>query len=93
MLWAQRSFQNHYQTFPDRFPEKNRTSPENIGPLVDSDMSGKYGTGPDLHICSDQLGAENASYIDLSSWYDIWFAIICIDMNVILDLSIAIQQF
>ena len=32
-------------------------------------------------------------YVDLSSWYGFWFAIICIDMNVILDFSIAIQQF
>ena len=24
-------------------------------------------------------------YVDLSSWYGFWFAIICIDMNVILD--------
>ena len=27
---------------------KNRTSPEKIGPLVHPDMSGKYGTGPNL---------------------------------------------
>ena len=26
-------------------------------------------------------------YVDLSSWYEHWFAIICIDMDVILDLS------
>ena len=32
-------------------------------------------------------------YVDLSSWYGFWFAIICIDLNVILDFSIAIQQF
>ena len=32
-------------------------------------------------------------YVDLSSWYEIWFAIICIDMNVILDLPTTIQQF
>ena len=32
-------------------------------------------------------------YVDLSSWYGFWFSIICIDMNVILDFSIAIQQF
>ena len=32
-------------------------------------------------------------YVHLSSWYEIWFAIICIDMNVILDLSTTIQQF
>ena len=32
-------------------------------------------------------------YVDLSSWYEIWFAIICIDMNVILDLPTMIQQF
>ena len=30
---------------------------------------------------------------DLSSWYEFWFAIICIDMNVILDRSTTIQQF
>ena len=32
-------------------------------------------------------------YVDLSSWYGFWFAIICIDLNVVLDFSIAIQQF
>ena len=31
-------------------------------------------------------------YVDLSSWYGFWFAIICINMNAILDFSIAIQQ-
>ena len=30
---------------------------------------------------------------DLSSWYVFWFALICIDMNVISALSTAIQQF
>ena len=30
--------------------------------------------------------------VDLSSWYELWFAI-CINMDVILDLSTAIQQF
>ena len=29
-------------------------------------------------------------YVDLLSWCEFWFAIICIDMNVILDFSIAI---
>ena len=32
-------------------------------------------------------------YVDLSSWYEIWFAITCIDMNVVLHLSTTIQQF
>ena len=32
-------------------------------------------------------------YVDLSSWYELWFAIICIDMDVILVLSTEIQQF
>ena len=32
-------------------------------------------------------------YVDLSSWYEIWFAIICNNMNVILDLPTAIQHF
>ena len=32
-------------------------------------------------------------YVDLSSWYGFWFPIICIDMDIILDFSIAIQQF
>ena len=32
-------------------------------------------------------------YADLSSWYEFWFAITCIDMIVILDLSTTIQQF
>ena len=32
-------------------------------------------------------------YVELSSWYEFWFAITCIDMNAILDLSTAIQQF
>ena len=40
-------------------------------------------------IC-DQLGTENAykkdSYVNSSSWYEFWFAIICIDINIILDL-------
>ena len=31
--------------------------------------------------------------IDLSSWYEFWFALICIDMNVISALSTAIEQF
>ena len=31
--------------------------------------------------------------IDLSSWYEFWFALICIDMNAISALSTAIQQF
>ena len=31
-------------------------------------------------------------YVDLSSWYELWFAI-CIDMDFILDLSTTIQQF
>ena len=31
-------------------------------------------------------------YVDSSSWYQFWFAIICIDMNIITDLSTAIQQ-
>ena len=48
VFWAQRSFQNHHQTFHDRCPEKNRTSPEKIGPLVHPDMSGKYQTSPNL---------------------------------------------
>ena len=48
VLWAQHSFQNHHQTFHDQCLEKNRTSPEKIGPLVQPDMSGKYGAGPNL---------------------------------------------
>ena len=32
-------------------------------------------------------------YIDLSSWYEFWFALICVDMNVISALYNAIQQF
>ena len=32
-------------------------------------------------------------YDDSSSCYEFWFAIICIDMNTILDLSTAIQHF
>ena len=30
--------------------------------------------------------------VDLSSWYEFWFAIICIDMNLILALSTAMQK-
>ena len=30
-------------------------------------------------------------YVDLSSWHELWFAILCVVMNVILDLSTAIQ--
>ena len=48
-----------------------------------------------LHI-SDQFGTKTRvkyCYVDLSSWYGFWFAIICIDMNVIVEFSIAIQQF
>ena len=55
-------------------------------------MNCQYVNSP--HI-SDQLGAEMGDkycYVDLSS-YEIWFAITCIDMNVILDLSTRIQQF
>ena len=32
-------------------------------------------------------------YVDLLSWYEIWFAVICIGMNIILDLYTATQQF
>ena len=32
-------------------------------------------------------------YVDLSWWYELWFAIIFIGMDVILDLSTTIQQF
>ena len=31
--------------------------------------------------------------IDLASWYEFWFTLICIDMNAISALSTAIQQF
>ena len=31
--------------------------------------------------------------VDLSSWYEFWFATICIDMNVILALPTTMQQF
>ena len=31
--------------------------------------------------------------IDLSAWYEFWFVLICIDMNVISAFSIAIQPF
>ena len=45
---------------------------------------------------SDQLGTKTYvkyCYVDLSSWYGFWFAILCIDMNIILYFSIAVQQF
>ena len=32
-------------------------------------------------------------YVNLSSWCEFWFAIICIDINIILNCSTAIQQF
>ena len=32
-------------------------------------------------------------YTDLASWYEFWFAIICIDMGIILDLSTTVPQF
>ena len=32
-------------------------------------------------------------YVDLSSWYELWFVIICIDVDVIFDPSTTIQQF
>ena len=32
-------------------------------------------------------------YVDLLSWYEFWFAIICISMNIISDLSTTIRQF
>ena len=32
-------------------------------------------------------------YVDLSSWYEFWFAILCISMNIISDLSTTIRQF
>ena len=48
------------------------------------------------HI-SGELGTKKNCvkncYVDLSSSYEFWFPIIFIDMNVILDLSTAIQQF
>ena len=46
--WAQRSLQNHHQTFHDRCPENIGPLPKKIGPLVHTDMSGKYGTGLNL---------------------------------------------
>ena len=32
-------------------------------------------------------------YVDLSSWYEFWFAIICISINIISNLSTAFPQF
>ena len=40
-----------------------------------------------------QKTRDKYCYVHLSSWYDIWFEMLCIDMNFILDLSTAIQQF
>ena len=45
---------------------------------------------------SEQLGtrARVKHYnIDLSSWYEFWFALICIDMNIISAPTTTIQQF
>ena len=44
-----------------------------------------------LHL-SEQSGTEN-SCKTLLCWFEFWFATICIDMNIILDLSTTIQQF
>ena len=32
-------------------------------------------------------------YVELSSWYEFWFAIICIGINIISDLSTTIRRF
>ena len=40
-----------------------------------------------------RLILEILRYVHLSSYYEVWFAIIFIDMNIILDLSTAIKQF
>ena len=63
VLWAQRSFQNHHQTFHNRCPEKIGPLPKKIGPLFHADMSGKYGTGPNL------LNSSNKTV----KWFDISF--------------------
>ena len=40
-----------------------------------------------------RLILEILRYVDLSSYYEVRFAIIFIDMNINLDLSTAIKQF
>ena len=44
-------------------------------------------------ISCEQKTSVKHCYVDLSSWYELCLAITCIDMDVIFDLSIAIQQF
>ena len=45
------------------------------------------------HFSWGQKTRDKYCYVDLLSWYEIWFAMICIDMNIIFDLSTMIQQF
>ena len=44
VLWSMRSFQILHQTFHDHCLEKFGHLQKKIGPLVQPDMSGKYGT-------------------------------------------------
>ena len=56
------------------------------------DNRGTVNTLTSPHI-SDQLGTEYACLTLLCWFIVIWYAIICIDMNVISDLSTAINNF
>ena len=48
---------------------------------------------PTFLISRGQKMCVKHCHSDLSSWYAFWFAILCLDMNVILDPSTTIQQF
>ena len=82
VFWAQRSFQNHHQTFHDRCPEKigplpkksdrwsTRTCPENIrpAPTWSTAGSGVPGVRQKVH-CSNQLISEiNESLFKTLKW-------------------------
>ena len=79
VLWAQRGFQNHYQTFHDRCPKK-------IGPLESSekirlvhpDMSGKYGTG--LNLVTPYVVIGITMYRD-ARWWGPKLEIYCYTLN------------
>ena len=50
-------------------------------------------TSPHILVSWEQTTRVKYCYVDLSPSYEFWFAIIFIDLNVIFDLSTAIQQF
>ena len=72
VLWAQCSFQNHHQTFHDRCPEKIGPLPKKSDHWFHSDMSRKYGTGPDLHTTAYIFHGYCSYLVHLMTWVGAW---------------------